>query len=138
AGGAAGMAPLRDAAAPAVREPAAPAAGGDPLAGFHQRLREAIERAARGGPTLPEFAHRLRQAEVHVHANLASTGRLSGLSFEVGNVRVKVKGSELGRDYAWQALARRHGLTFDPARDRPGLERLGAVPREGPGAEGSV
>jgi len=130
------MAPVREAAASAGWVPVARAAGGDPLEGLRQRLREEIEHAAHGGPALPEFARHLREAEVQVHANLASTGRLSGLSFELDGVRLK--GSELGRDYAWLALARRQGLTFETARDRPGLERLGAVSRGGPAAEVSV
>jgi Relaxase/Mobilisation nuclease domain len=106
--------------------PAGRAAGGDPLEELRQRLREAIDRSARGGSALPGFAAQLREMGVQLRANLASTGRLSGLSFELDGVRVK--GSELGRDYAWLALAGRHGLTFDAARDRQGLERLGAVP----------
>jgi Relaxase/Mobilisation nuclease domain len=131
-----GKAPVREESAPARWEPSARAAGGDPLEGLRQRLREEIESAAHGGPALPEFVRRMNEAaEVQVHANLASTGRLSGLSFELDGVRLK--SSEMGRDYAWRALADRHGLTFDPARDRPGLEQLGAVPRGGPAAEPS-
>jgi hypothetical protein len=125
-----GLAPVREAAAPAR------AAGGDPLEGLRHQLRQAIDGAARGGPALPDFAARLREEGVELRANLASTGRLSGLSFEIDGVRVK--GSELGRDYAWRALAGRHGLTFDAARDRPGLEQLGAVPRAATAAEVSV
>ncbi len=66
-------------------------------------------------------------------ANLASTGRLSGLSFELEGVRLR--GSELGRDYAWRALASRHGIRFEPERDRLHLERSGAVVRRGEAVE---
>ncbi|HVT18818.1 MAG TPA: relaxase/mobilization nuclease domain-containing protein, partial [Thermoanaerobaculia bacterium] len=96
---------------------------------LHRRLREEMDRAAKGGPTLPEFVDRLRSGGVEVRANIATTGRLSGLSFEIAGCRVK--GSELGRDYAWRALSARHGITFEPARDRPRLERSGvAAPRQ--------
>jgi hypothetical protein len=97
------------------------------LAVIGQRLRDEVDRAARGGPTLPDFVDRLGAAGVRVRTNLASTGRLSGLSFELEGVRLR--GSELGRDYAWRALAGRHGIRFEPERDRPRLERSGAVVR---------
>jgi hypothetical protein len=100
---------------------------------LHQRLREETDRAAQGRPTLPEFVDRLRAAGVEVRANLATTGRLSGLSFEIAGCRVK--GSELGRDYAWRALSARCGITFEPARDRPWLERSGAVAAGKPASE---
>jgi hypothetical protein len=98
-------------------------------------LRETVDRAAQGGPTLPELAERLSVAGVRMHVNLASTGRLSGLSFEIAGVRWK--GSVLGRDYAWRVLAGRHGISYQPARDRAQLEHLAvATRREGRGARG--
>jgi hypothetical protein len=128
--------------APAIEAPVAPAppANGSAAAAppglsatareaLCQRLRAEVDRAAAGGPTLPEFADRLRRAGVEMHANVASTGRLSGLSFEVEGLRVK--GSELGRDYAWRALAARHGVSFVPARDAARLGCAGAVAAAG-------
>ena len=126
-----GQAPVGEAAAPAAR-----AAGGDPLEELRQRLRQAIDVAAQGGPALPDFAARLREVRVQLRVTLAPTGRPCRLSFDLDGIRVT--GSELGRDYAWLALAGRHGLTFDAARDRPGLERLAAVPPGGAAAEASV
>jgi Relaxase/Mobilisation nuclease domain len=118
-------------APPAPPRPLAPRgvdAPGSSLPGIGQRLRDEIDRAAREGPTLPDFVDRLGAAGVRVRVNLASTGRLSGLSFELEGVRLR--GSELGRDYAWRALAGRHGISFEPERDRSRLERSGATVRQ--------
>jgi hypothetical protein len=57
---------------------------------------------------------------------VASTERLSGLSFELDGVICK--GSDLGRGYSWRGLAARTGVTYEAARDLPGLRALGAVP----------
>ncbi len=108
---------------------------GDPLDGVRGRVRAAVDVAAQGGPTLPELIERLRAVGVGVRPNLASTGRLSGLRFE--SEGVALKGSELGREYSWQALAGRYGLTFDAARDLAKLAREGQAPSGGPAA-GSV
>ncbi len=108
---------------------------GDPLDGVRGRVRAAVDVAAQGGPTLPELIERLRAVGVGVRPNVASTGRLSGLRFE--SEGVALKGSELGREYSWQALAGRYGLTFDAARDLAKLGREGQAPNGGPAA-GSV
>jgi hypothetical protein len=114
--------------------PAAPAIA-DPLDGVRGRVRAAVDVAAQGGPTLPELIERLRAVGVAVRPNLASTGRLSGLRFE--SEGVALKGSELGREYSWQALAGRHGVTFEAARDLAKLGREGQAQGGGPAA-GSV
>jgi hypothetical protein len=122
--------PARSRSGESAPAPARAAIGAADTQDLRQQLREAVDRAARGAPTLPEFAERLSAAGVRVHANLASTGRLSGLSFAVEGVRWK--GSELGRDYAWKALAARHGIGYEPARDLARLERLAVAPRREP------
>jgi hypothetical protein len=121
--------PARQADARARSSPATGAAARD----LGERLRDAIDRAAQGQPRLPELVERLAVAGVRVRANLASTGRLSGLSFEVEGVTWK--GSELGRDYAWRALAARHGIRFEAERDRSRLEAQGAAARRDRSAE---
>jgi hypothetical protein len=89
------------------------------------RLQEHVDLAARGGPSLAEFAERLSAQGVGVRAHVATTERLSGLSFELDGV--SCKGSDLGRGYSWQGLAARTGLSYEPARDLPRLRALGAV-----------
>jgi hypothetical protein len=87
-----------------ARAPSSPAAGAA-ARDLDQRLRDAIDRAAQGGPTLPELVDQLDLAGVRVWANLASTGRLSGLSFEVeGATRRRRSRSNSGRRHGGQKL----------------------------------
>ncbi len=68
------------------------------------RLQEHVDLAARGAPGLAELAERLAQQGVRVRAHVASTERMSGLSFELDGVRCK--GSDLGRGYSWRRSRR--------------------------------
>ncbi len=95
------------------------------------RLQEHVDLAARGGPSLPELAERLRAQGVELRAHVAATGRLAGLSFELDGMRCK--GSALGRGYSWLGLAGRAGVTYEPARDLARLRELGAVAARAPG-----
>ena len=86
-----------------------------------QRLQRLLDEAVKDKPTAPELAERLQAAGVGVRANLASTGRMNGFSFEVAGVAFK--GSDLGKGYTWAGL-QKAGVTYDEARDRAGLERF--------------
>lgn len=86
-----------------------------------QRLQRLLDEAVQDNPTAPELAERLQAAGVGVRANLASTGRMNGFSFEVAGV--SFKGSDLGKGYTWGGL-QKAGVTYDEARDRAGLERF--------------
>ncbi len=86
-----------------------------------QRLQRLLDEAVKDKPTAPELADRLYAAGVGVRANLASTGRMNGFSFEVAGV--PFKGSDLGKGYTWAGL-QKSGVTYDEARDRAGLERF--------------
>lgn len=86
-----------------------------------QRLQRLLDEAVKDKPTAPELAERLQVAGVGVRANLASTGRMNGFSFEVAGVTFK--GSDLGKSYTWAGL-QKAGVTYDEARDRAGLERF--------------
>ena len=89
-----------------------------------QRLQRLLDEALKDKPTVVELAERLQAAGVNVRANMASTGRMSGFSFEVGGV--PFKGSDLGKGYTWAGL-QKAGVTYDEARDRAGLERFRAA-----------
>jgi hypothetical protein len=69
------------------------------------RLQSAIDAALQGMPTAVQFAQRLTDAGVTVRANVASTGRMNGFSFELGGIAFK--GSDLGKTYTWQGLQSR-------------------------------
>ena len=86
-----------------------------------QRLQRLLDEALKDKPTAPELAERLHAAGVGVRANLASTGRMNGFSFEVAGVAFK--GSDLGKGYTWAGL-QKAGVTYDEARDRASLERF--------------
>jgi len=66
----------------------------------------------------PELAEKLQEAGIGVRANLASTGRMNGFSFELNSIAFK--GSDLGKAYTWNGL-QKAGVTYDENRD---FERL--------------
>lgn len=86
-----------------------------------QRLQALVEAAAQGQPTAVQFAERLELAGVSVRANVASTGRMNGFSFEVEGI--PFQGSDLGKSYTWKGLQGR-GVTYEQARDGEGLGRF--------------
>ncbi|NET30128.1 relaxase/mobilization nuclease domain-containing protein [Okeania sp. SIO1I7] len=84
------------------------------------QLQELIDRAVADKPTAPQLAQRLEDKGVIVRANLASTGRMNGFSFELDGLAFK--GSSLGKAYSWSGLQKR-GITYEPETDAAGLER---------------
>ncbi|MEO8502483.1 MAG: relaxase/mobilization nuclease domain-containing protein [Acidobacteriota bacterium] len=88
-------------------------------------LQGLIREASKGNPTLPEFAARLRQDGVTVRPNIASTGHVSGLSFEAGPHTFR--GGQLGRDYTWRAL-QRASVSYDKGRDESAVRDMATVP----------
>lgn len=96
-----------------------------------QRLQRLIDDALAEKPTAPQLAERLTAAGVTVHANMASTGRCNGLSFELDGVAFK--GSALGKTYGWKGLQER-GLSYEQDRDRQGLGRYRTGAQSGPTA----
>lgn len=92
-----------------------------------QKLQRLIDAAKADRPTAAEFARRLTVAGVGVRANVASTGRLNGFSFELDGV--KFKASQLGDKYKWNQLQKE--ISYDQTRDRAGLE--GRQPARHPG-----
>lgn len=87
------------------------------------RLQALVDEALAKTPTVPEFVRSLEASGVTVRPNLASTGRLSGFSFELDGITFK--GSQLGKAYGLKGLMSR-GLSYVPERE---VER---GPNEGP------
>lgn len=85
-----------------------------------ERLQYLIDTAIIDGPTAPQFAQRLEEKGVIVRANVASTGRMNGFSFELDGL--KFKGSELGKAYGWGGLQKR-GVSYDAETDAVELQR---------------
>jgi hypothetical protein len=96
------------------------------------RLQEHLDVAVRNRPTMQEFAQRLEAQGVAVRVHVASTGRVSGISYELDGVAVK--GSNVGRSYSWRGLQERHSVSYEPVQDLPTLEALSRLPplRESP------
>ncbi len=84
------------------------------------QLQELIDSVVADKPTASQFAQRLEDAGVIVRANLASTGKMNGFSFELDSLTFK--GSQLGKAYGWSGLQKR-GVSYDVERDAEGLER---------------
>ncbi len=89
-----------------------------------QKLRRVVDAAMEGKPTAVEFAERLEAAGVSVRANIASTGRMNGFSFEMDGVAFK--GSQLGAAYTWARL-QQSGVSYEQARDSEGLKHYRAT-----------
>lgn len=106
------------------------------------RLQALVDEAAKGNPTVVEFAKRLEAEGVGVRANLASTGTMNGFSFELAGV--SFSGSQLGAGYKWAALQKK-GVSYEQARDgeelgrfkKPHVDGLGAADR-GPASDPAI
>lgn len=96
-----------------------------------QMLQRLIDDAMTNKPTAPQLAERLTAAGVTVRANMASTGRCNGFSFELDGVAFK--GSGLGKTYSWKGLQER-GLDYEQNRDSKELGRYRAGAQSGPTA----
>ena len=90
-----------------------------------QKLQRIIDEAKIDRPTAVQFAERLEAAGVTPVANLASTGKLNGFSFEIDGIAFK--GSQLGKAYGWGQLSK--DVTYEQTTDREGLELFSAARR---------
>ena len=78
------------------------------------RIAALIDGIIEGGATVSELIEQLGDAGIAVHPNIASTGRVSGLAYELDGVRVTSKA--MGRGFTWGNLQKR-GLDYEPDRD---------------------
>lgn len=83
-------------------------------------LQRLIDQALQGQPTASDFKKALQENGVLVEANLASTGRLNGIRFQLEGSGIWFKGSSLGKAYTPAGLQSR-GLNYLPERDLPAL-----------------
>lgn len=90
-----------------------------------QKLQRIIDEAKADQPTAVQFAERLEAAGVTVFANVASTGRMNGFSFELDGVAFKA--SQLGKSYSWGQLSKE--IDYEQARDSETLKRFSAAAR---------
>ena len=88
-------------------------------------LQNVIDEALLDKPSLRDFADRLMTADVVIKPNIASTGRVNGLSFELNGIAFS--GSQLGKKYGWKQLHK--DLDYQSNRDNGLLQRLKEVAR---------
>jgi hypothetical protein len=84
------------------------------------KLQHLIDELLKQKPTAPEFAQALTKLGVIVRANVASTGRMNGFSFQLDGI--DFKGSSLGKGYTFNGLLER-GLIYEQIRHSEQLAR---------------
>lgn len=75
-----------------------------------EALQQIIDKSLSDKPDLLTFTKRLEEAEVSWKANIASTGKMNGFSFEYTGIAFKA--SQLGKSYSWANLSNR--LNYNP------------------------
>ncbi|EJT6090136.1 relaxase/mobilization nuclease domain-containing protein, partial [Escherichia coli] len=73
-------------------------------------LQQILDKSLADTPDLLTFIKRLEEAEVSWKANIASTGKMNGFSFEYTGIAFKA--SQLGKSYIWANLSNR--LNYNP------------------------
>lgn len=81
-------------------------------------LQQIVDAALSEPGSVFDFMDRLEAAGVGVRANVASTGKMNGFSFEWQGVPFKA--SDLGKSYGWKSLQER-GVTYEQNRDGAAL-----------------
>ena len=87
-------------------------------------LQQIIDKSLADSPNLLTFIRRLEEAEVSWKANIASTGKMNGFSFEYTGIAFKA--SQLGKSYSWANLSNR--LKYNP--DHLEILRMGIQTKE--------
>jgi hypothetical protein len=88
---------------------------------IRQQLQEKLTVCAQQSQTLPEYLHHAQRAGIEI--KLRSTpGSSMGISYQLGGVALS--GTQLGKDYTFNGLQKRRGLTYEPSNDPQELERL--------------
>lgn len=93
------------------------------------QIQAALDRALSDRPNVMGLMDRLEAAGISVRVNMASTGRISGVSFEYQGAAFK--GSNLGKQYTWNQLQK--GMDYDQDRDTQAIAERCAG-RSGPDA----
>ncbi|HDC4280003.1 TPA: relaxase/mobilization nuclease domain-containing protein, partial [Enterobacter cloacae] len=75
-----------------------------------KQLQIILDKSLADTPDLLTFIKRLEEAEVSCKANIASTGKMNGFSFEYTGIAFKA--SQLGKSYSWANLQKQ--LNYNP------------------------
>lgn len=90
-------------------------------------IARALDEALCGSPTLNQLIERLAMAGISTKVNEASSGKISGLSFELGGVAFRA--SKIGKRYGWKALSER--LSGEVKNEQARSNQQAAKPNEG-------
>jgi len=91
-------------------------------------IARALDEALRGSPTLNQLIERLDMAGISTRTNKsASTGKVSGLSFELDGVALRA--SQIGKQYGWKALSER--LSGEVKNEQARSNQQAAKPDQG-------
>jgi len=75
-------------------------------------LRDQVEHATEGGPTMPHFLKRLKSRGVNARLNTTRTGKIRGISYELDGVAFS--GSKLGKAYTFPGLQKYRSVSYEP------------------------
>jgi hypothetical protein len=96
-------------------------------------LQERVNTALSSSKNLKVFISNLEKADVHVLFNQASTGRVSGISFFMGDF--KAKGQALGNQFKWGNIIK--ALDYEQIRDRQEISQANSRTRARSGEGGA-
>lgn len=78
-----------------------------------KQLKMLLDKSLEDTPNIETFLLKLEEQKVKWKANLSSTGKMNGLSFELNGISFKA--SQLGKSYSWNNLQKK--LNYQPERD---------------------
>ena len=93
-----------------------------------EALQHIIDKSLADTPDLLTFIKRLEEAEVGWTANIASTGKMNGFSFEYRDIAFKA--SKLGKAYSWVNLQKQ--LNYNPDHLEALRTTKGVIPAPAP------
>lgn len=86
-------------------------------------LQGRVEAAARASDTWSQYADELGKQGVGVAINRRESGQPYGISYIRESDGETMKGSDLGRAYAWSGLQKRAGIDYEYGRDDEAISR---------------
>ena len=96
-----------------------------------EALQKILDKSLADTPDLLTFIRRLEEADVSWKANIASTGKMNGFSFEYTGIAFKA--SQLGKSYSWANLSNRLKYNSDHLEIlRMGIQTKEALPAPAP------
>ncbi|MCH9328956.1 relaxase/mobilization nuclease domain-containing protein [Enterobacter hormaechei] len=89
-----------------------------------KQLQSILDRSLADSPDVETFLLRLEDAKISWTANIATTGRMNGLSFVFNGIAFKA--SQLGKTYSWNNLQKK--LNYQPERDNNLFKKNESIP----------